>query len=82
MTRFHYITLPFTDIAPLLEHALLHPPDAYAAEDGPSRALVDTLQKGYRWIRTDGDHAIFEKTLIPAIDHFRAAHPETTLPSA
>ncbi|MGB1251145.1 MAG: hypothetical protein ACPG8W_11060 [Candidatus Promineifilaceae bacterium] len=27
-------------------------------------AIRDALSKGYRWVRTDGQSAIFEKTLI------------------
>jgi hypothetical protein len=38
-------------------------PDSYMAEDAESKTLRDLLANGYRWIRTDGGYAIFEKSL-------------------
>lgn len=42
-------------------------PDAYLSEDHETRALRTALAEGYRWVRTDRDFAIFEKTslLVP-----------------
>lgn len=63
--RFHYLVFKLDVIAPMLE-----PPDeenrpgAYLAEDATSKALKDALAKGYRWTRTDGDNAIFEKITL------------------
>lgn len=36
-------------------------PDAYVADDATSRPLREALDKGYRWVRTDGEYAVFEK---------------------
>jgi methionine aminopeptidase len=38
-------------------------PDAYVAEDATIRAVRELLAKGYRWVRTDGDWAVFEKEI-------------------
>jgi hypothetical protein len=38
-------------------------PDSYVAEDEESKTLQDLLTNGYRWIRTDGGCAVFEKSL-------------------
>ncbi len=64
MPRYHYITIPFDDIEPILRG--IDPeakPDAYVADDAPARILRDLLAKGYRWVRTDGDFAIFEQAI-------------------
>lgn len=67
-TRYHYLVFRLADIAPLLMPPDSSQPDAYVAEDATSRPLRDCLEKGYRWVRTDGEYAVFEKVtrLTPA----------------
>jgi hypothetical protein len=36
-------------------------PDAYVSDDPDTRAVRDLLAKGFRWVRTEGDVAVFEK---------------------
>lgn len=35
--------------------------DAYVSEDSDTAAVRELLERGFRWIRTDGELAIFEK---------------------
>jgi len=58
---YHYATMPFAAVREMLQVPV--PEGAYLAEDAETKALRDLLRKGYRWIRTDGDHAVFEKCL-------------------
>ena len=37
------------------------PPDAYVSDDLDTEAVRDLLAKGYRWVRTEGELAVFEK---------------------
>ena len=37
------------------------PPDAYVSDEADTRAVRDLLAKGFRWVRTEGDVAVFEK---------------------
>lgn len=57
--RYHYATLPALEVCESAQ--VLTNPDSYIADDSISKAARDLLQKGYRWIRTDGGWAIFEK---------------------
>lgn len=36
-------------------------PDAYASDDRDTRAVRELLAEGFRWVRTEGDFAVFEK---------------------
>ena len=36
-------------------------PDAYVSEDADKATVCELLKRGFRWIRTEGDMAIFEK---------------------
>lgn len=35
-------------------------PDSFISQDSDSACLSDLLSKGYRWVRSDGDMAVFE----------------------
>lgn len=35
--------------------------DSYIAEDRISEVIKDSLRSGYRWVRSEGDYAIFER---------------------
>lgn len=41
-------------------------PDAVLSDDFETRAVQSAIEAGYRWVRTDGDFAIFERALIRA----------------
>ncbi len=60
--RFHYATVPAEYV--LLAARFDAGPDAYVAEDAATIAVRDLLVKGYRWVRTDGGWAVFEKEII------------------
>lgn len=67
--RYQYKTLPAHQVIALTDVTDLHP-DSYIAEDVESSTLRLLLANGYRWIRTDGDTAIFEKRrlVLPALE--------------
>jgi hypothetical protein len=39
------------------------PPDSYVSSDSFSKALESALNEGYRWVRSEGNEAIFELVL-------------------
>ena len=55
--------------AQLVQHCFRYrspvPTDSYLSEDigGEVAAIQDAINKGYRWVRTEGTFAIFEKPL-------------------
>jgi hypothetical protein len=59
--RFHYATMPAEDVILACREAA--EPDAYVAEDFRTRAVRRLVTEGYRWVRTDGDWAVFEKEI-------------------
>ena len=59
--RFHYATVSAEAV--LLAGRIDVRPDAYVAEDAETIAVRNLLAKGYRWIRTDGGWAVFEKEI-------------------
>jgi hypothetical protein len=63
--QYHYATMRVADIVPLLQ--LPVPDDSYTSEDHTTSTLRNLLHQGYRWIRTDGDHAVFEKLILEGI---------------
>ncbi len=36
-------------------------PDAYVSDDADTAAVRELLERGFRWVRTEGELAIFEK---------------------
>jgi hypothetical protein len=36
-------------------------PDAYVSEDADTVVIRSLLERGFRWIRTEGELAVFEK---------------------
>lgn len=62
MIRYAYMVLPADTVRAALGPEDPDRPDAYLTEDVHTHALRDVLQKGYRWIRTEGEHAIFEQS--------------------
>jgi len=62
---YHYATLPLVDVEPCFRVPV--PPDSFLSQDGIAAELSLLLKSGYRWIRTDGEFCIFEKTLREGI---------------
>lgn len=68
MTIFQYATLPAEDVKLIFHRTLTTEiKDAYLTRDEPVKRLESLLAEGYRWIRTDGEVAVFERTRIAEI---------------
>ena len=39
-------------------------PDAYVSEDADTAVIRSLLERGFRWIRTEGELAVFEKEVL------------------
>lgn len=64
--RFEYAALPFAQVVELIDaRPSTKFPDSYLSEDVDSIALPSLLAAGFRWVRTDGDMAIFERETAP-----------------
>ena len=61
--RFHYATVP-AEYLMLGARVDFGEGEAYVADDFQTRAVRKLLEKGYRWIRTDGEWAVFEKEIF------------------
>jgi hypothetical protein len=60
---FDYKVFPLLRVVELFS-ARVGLPDAYLAQDDETTAIQYALKEGYRWVRSDGEHAIFEKGVI------------------
>lgn len=60
MTKYSYIVLPAGEVKGILSAVDPDMPDAFLADDYAVRELRRLHEAGYRWVRTDGDHAVFE----------------------
>lgn len=60
-SKYHYATMHASSLFDITHVPM--PKDSFLTEDAEVKALRDLLMKGYRWIRTDGETAIFEKEL-------------------
>lgn len=63
MTRYNYLVLPAEQVKTIFAAAAMGSalPDSYLSEDEVSKALSIAIDSGFRWVRTDGDSAIFEQ---------------------
>jgi len=59
--RYHYATVKAETVFALA--MVPRPKDSYISKDSDSEALKELLAKGYRWVRTDGEIAVFEKEI-------------------
>jgi hypothetical protein len=59
-SRFTYKVFPAARVIEIFAMANSPQPDRYLSLDAHTQAILDALQAGYRWIRTDADQAIFE----------------------
>jgi hypothetical protein len=59
MMPYEYRTLSFGAVVDIT--AARVEPDSYLSADQDSIALAKLLAEGFRWVRTDDGHAIFER---------------------
>ena len=71
---YDYILFDKQAVFEAFRHRPATQPDAYLSEDLNSElsGIRDALNKGYRWVRTDGDYAVFEKESLPPLLQDRA----------
>lgn len=60
-TVYHYVTVRAAEAAECLQYQ--SNPDAYITGDLASNALADLINRGYRWVHTVGEWAVFERQL-------------------
>jgi hypothetical protein len=61
--RYAYRLFCFSQIEAVFTPPGLTSPDVYCAADTETEALRASLAEGYRWVRTDGEIAVFEKLI-------------------
>lgn len=62
---FEYVLLPAAHVIQCLSWIdKSAAPDSYLSKEPATDALKDVLALGYRWIRTEGDHAVFEREIL------------------
>lgn len=61
MTRYEYRVHPANAVIELLSPKRFDMPDAFLASDLETDTIRETVDSGFRWVRTDGDYAIFER---------------------
>lgn len=61
MRRYNYLAIPFEAALAYYGVKDSSQPDAYMTMDDNKAALQMAQEEGYRWVRTDGHYAIFEK---------------------
>jgi len=66
MIRYHYVTMHALTVCELTQY--IFEKDAYISATRERAALDHLYSKGYRWVRTDGDWAVFE--LVTEITDF------------
>lgn len=64
MMRFNYRCFPRAAVEDYF--AIIDPektPDAYLSRESFHEQIDDSINRGYRWIRSDGETAVFEKQI-------------------
>ena len=65
MRKFwEYRSLPIAEVLGITLARSKHP-DSYLSDDECSRAYFQLLSRGFRWVRTEEGHAIFERERLP-----------------
>lgn len=59
---FEYETLPADQVRSIFRY--IEESDAYVSRDSILVELTRLKETGFRWIRTEGDHAIFERAYL------------------
>jgi len=64
--QFEYAALPARDVLALATVLGFEttPPGGYVSDDVPHRALSRLLDGGFRWVRTEGEFALFEREVL------------------
>lgn len=66
MVRYEYAVMPRDEVVALVRtFDAATTPGAYLSDDASHRDYCDLLARGFRWVRTDGDVAVFEKAIDP-----------------
>lgn len=63
--KYEYAAIYFVSVTAFATPKELRQSDSYFTDDAESRAYFRMLEEGFRWVRTDGDWAIFERE----VDH-------------
>lgn len=63
MKTYKYLVFKVMHVAEYFDAIAQGSPDSYIASDSFSEALETALKEGYRWVRSDGNEAIFELVL-------------------
>ena len=61
LTRYDYRIFPLDFTASLFAARARAKHEGFVADCPHSRAIDDALREGFRWVRTDGELAIFER---------------------
>lgn len=61
MSRFEYRVHPAQAVVECFTPPRFDMADAYLSSDAETDSIKETLAAGFRWVRTDGEHAIFER---------------------
>lgn len=64
--RYEYELLPACEVIPILQFN--NDPDSYLSRDSIGEELQRLKEKGFRWIRTDGDFCVFERIYLAKPD--------------
>lgn len=62
--RFEYYSFDADLVIPATRHEDTVPEDSYLTNEPALEALREALDKGFRWVRTDGDVAVFERMFL------------------
>jgi len=65
-TRYRYQVFPAAEVLALFAVRPDLPADAFISADRMTAAIQAALAAGFRWVRIDGEHAIFEAADEPA----------------
>lgn len=55
---YKYAAVKVADLLAIIE--VPAPKGSYVSKSEETRAILNLTERGYRWIRTDGDYAVFE----------------------
>lgn len=59
LTQYRYATFKASHVTDMFKQPV--PEDSYLASDAETDAIKQALMMGFRWVRTDGDIAVFER---------------------
>jgi hypothetical protein len=61
---YDYLVFPLAAVQAILAPPDSNKPDAYVSKDSDTTGIREAAQKGYRWIRTHGENAVFENVKV------------------